>query len=277
MPNISAIVVTYYTGDELIYCIENLLLSSDINEIILVNNGNPEGFIDGIIQSFSSEKIKLIDGHGNVGFAKGCNIGATNSSSEYLLFINPDCYLNPDHSYLDLRYMIDKMEMDKSVIMASCVVRNKDGTAQRGCYRKFITPITTIFGFNKHHKMLHNNKEHYVDAVSGSFMLIKKYHFNNIGGFDESYFLHFEDMDLCMKVKLAGSKILFFPQYSVTHILSTSKVTKLFVEQHKMNSCTYYFRKFFGYGLFTSFVLFLIKFRFWIKFYIPNYTKSQIK
>lgn len=273
---VSAIVVTYYTGDELVYCIENLLLCDDVKEIILVNNGNPDGFMDSIRKNFSSDRIYIIEGHGNVGFAKACNIGSNLANNDYLLFINPDCYLitnqnRKDLGYVDLRDMIYKMESDPLALMSSCVVRNKDGSPQRGCYRKFITPKTTIFGFNMHHKIPKEHKEVYIDAISGSFMLIKKYNFNNIGKFDESYFLHFEDMDLCMKVKNAGGKILFFPQYSVTHMLSTSKVSKFFVEQHKMNSCIYYFRKFFGYGFLTNLVLNLIKIRFWIKFGLKNY------
>jgi len=88
----SIIIVSYHTGPALDLCLHSVLRQEGLAEVILVDNGNPVGVVEKITHHDS--RITLITGQGNVGFAKGCNLGAAKASGEYLLFLNPDCVLS---------------------------------------------------------------------------------------------------------------------------------------------------------------------------------------
>ncbi|MBN8827667.1 MAG: glycosyltransferase family 2 protein [Sphingobacteriia bacterium] len=260
---ISAVTITYHTGPILIDCLKNLSDNKYISEIVLLNNGNPEGFIETVPEKVNSEKLKIISGHGNIGFSKGCNLGAKHATGDYILIVNPDCIVRPD---FDFKALLDALD-DPKIMMSTCRIFNKDGTEQRGSRRNILNPYNVFYGFNLNKSPIPTDP-FYVEATSGAFMLFKKEDYNMLGGFDENYYLHVEDMDLCMKIKQIGGKIKYFPKVTIMHALSTSDAPKKFIEQHKLNGLIYYYNKYFGNNLLTPIVLFLLKIRFYLRFSI---------
>lgn len=252
---ITAIIVTYNTGNALYECVDSVKNNKFISEIILVDNGNPKGFLEKI------NNVNIITGHGNIGFGKACNLGVKNSNNEFILLINPDCIIANDFDFSD---MIKDLETE-NILCATCKIENKDGTEQKGSRRKLLTPLNLFTGFNLHKTPLPQEKC-FIEATSGAFMLFKKHDFNMLGGFDENYFLHVEDLDICMKIKQIGGKIIYYPYLNVKHYLSTSDSPKKIVEKHKLNSLRYYFIKFFGSNLLTETILILLFVRFYLKF-----------
>ncbi len=83
-------------------------------------------------------------------------------------------------------------------------------------------------------------------AISGAFMFLPREDFWNMGGFDEKYFIHVEDLDLCLRFRRAGGGIYFAPDIRVTHVGATSNATKAFIEKHKARGFVRYFHKNFG-------------------------------
>ena len=121
----SAIIVSYHTGAVLLRVIESMLKQTNLLEIILIDNNNPIETINELHKiSRDHAKLKIISGHGNIGFAKGCNLGARHAASEYLLFINPDAVLNACNS-IDI--MIKELESFPDAIMAGVKILNSDG------------------------------------------------------------------------------------------------------------------------------------------------------
>src|SRR5262245_5450663 len=94
---VSAIVVTYFTGPLLSRCLATAEADPAIDEIILVDNGNPPE-VAAALKEWAAERPgrKLLQGHGNVGFGRGCNLGATAARGAYVLFLNPDAVLHAD-------------------------------------------------------------------------------------------------------------------------------------------------------------------------------------
>jgi hypothetical protein len=84
-----------------------------------------------------------------------------------------------------------------------------------------------------------------VEAISGACLLIRRELFEKLGGWDESYFLHCEDLDLCMRVQRLGAKVLFVPDVSVSHVQGvSSRGRPVFVLWHKHRGMWLYYRKF---------------------------------
>ena len=140
---VSVIMVSYWTGPVLNAAIESVLASNQegVIELIVVNNGNPPSVIEELVRlSIADPRLILISGHGNVGFARGCNIGADHARGSYLLLLNPDCCLTPGA----IPTLLAETEALGNDWMLGCHVLNPDGSAQRGSRRALLTPCTAL-------------------------------------------------------------------------------------------------------------------------------------
>lgn len=253
---VSAIVVTFYTGDPLELCLRSLLSEPTVDEIVIVDNGNP-GEVASALRAFQADMrhVKLLQGHGNVGFAAGCNLGAKIATGRCLLFINPDVILQ--------RGAVEKMAQAGQRARSPWIVGgrlvDKKGREQRGARRELLTPWTAFVGVSglgtleRVSKVFRDVNRHRdpkpetaiaVPVVSGALMLMPRTDFETIGGFDEGYFLHVEDIDLCRRVGEAGGAVVFQPTAEALHFGSTSRESWIKVERHKADGLRHYFRKF---------------------------------
>jgi GT2 family glycosyltransferase len=135
-------------------------------------------------------------------------------------------------------------------------VLNIDGTEQRGARRGEVTPVTTLLsltrlahlrpfrGFEIHHQD-DPTPDHpiSVPTISGACFAMTRADFSAMGGFDEGYFLHVEDVDLCWRVRKSGGLVLFHPGARVVHLGSTSHTSPMKVEFWKGLGLVRYFRK----------------------------------
>ncbi len=101
-------------------------------------------------------------------------------------------------------------------------------------------------------------------AISGAFMYLPREDFWKIDGFDEGYFLHVEDLDICLRFRRAGGEIYFAPDVVATHIGATSKATKWFIEKHKARGFIRYFHKNFA-GEYPAVLLRLLDLAVWAR------------
>ncbi len=268
----SVIMVSYHTGPVLFEAISSVLAQTVPVELCLVDNGNPPD-ITAKLQSMAAvdPRIRFVTGHGNVGFSRGCNTGARAATGEQLLFLNPDSMLRPDALEKLKRHAANL----KRPFMIGARLLDEDGKDQRGCRRALLTPATAFvealhlyFLFPK--ARLNFNHEPIpqsitpIPAISGAFVFLTREDFWKIGGFDEGYFLHVEDLDLCLRFRRAGGEIYFAPDVVVTHIGGTSKATKAFIEKHKARGFIRYFHKNFG-DEYPSLVLFLLDIAVWAR------------
>ena len=281
--SVDVIIVSYHTGDVLFDCIKSIKDARNLNKIVIVNNGNPPEIEDRLLAlSQTDSNIIYITGHGNVGFAKGCNLGEDLATAEFLLFLNPDCVLD---SADILEKLADALQ-EPQYKVATCKILNSDGTIQKTCRRNLLTPLIAIseslnlYKISNCFKPLNrptNEIEHLpavspIEALSGALIFTTKQYYRDIGGLDEQYFLHVEDMDFCMKIHKQGDKIAFVRDVKVTHMLSTSSnTTNKFLEHHKARGFIIYMTKYFP--SFDNFFLrsifkSLIYLRYFIKVYL---------
>jgi len=250
----SIVMVSYHTGEVLSQAMASVLAQTENIELCLIDNGNPQAVMARIRDMTNADpRIHFVTGHGNVGFSRGCNIGARMTKGEHILFLNPDSILPPD-AIAKLKYHGAGL---RRPWMLGARLLDEHGQDQRGCRRALLTPKTAFIealhlGTLFPKVRLNFNKEPIPEritpmpAISGAFMFLPRTDFWAINGFDEDYFLHVEDMDLCLRFRRAGGEIYFAPDIAVKHIGGTSKVTKVFIEKHKTNGFIRYFHKNFG-------------------------------
>ena len=193
-------------------CIEALYKHTpkSLFEIIVVDNNSGDG-----TQSFlagRSENIRIISNRQNLGFAKACNQGAKTASGKYLLFLNNDTVPLPGW----LEEMVDSVNSDADVGIVGSKLLYPDGTIQHAGIG-FINgipdhPFRNLPGDHPEANVL---KE--VDMVTGACLLIKKELFFECKGFDEQYINGVEDIDLCVKVRLKGHKVVYNPNSTLYH------------------------------------------------------------
>ncbi len=200
------------------------------SEIIVVDNASDDDTVEFLKQNYPD--VNLIENRANVGFGKANNQGVKASSGDYLLLINPDAIV--EESTIPEMLAFTKEHPDAGA--SSCKVLNGDGTLQKTCRRGFPTPwvaFTKISGlsalfprtrlFGRYNlTYLNPDEDHEVDAIGGSFMFIPRRVFEEVGGFDEDYFMYGEDIDLCYKIKRAGYKVYYTPRTTAIHFKGES-------------------------------------------------------
>jgi GT2 family glycosyltransferase len=239
---ISVVIVNYNAGQLLTDCVKAILNSAVPVEVLISDNGSIDNSLNLLRQAITNEHVHITENKANLGFSRGNNRVLEQARGEYILFLNPDCIIQPD----TLAGLLEILESQPNIGMITPVIRNPDGTEQRGCRRKIPTPLTAITkNFNMNTEPLPDHPID-VEAISGAFMLIKRSALDQVGSWDEGYFLHCEDLDLCMRFHLAGLRIVFVPTMSVMHVKGACSTDKsLFVEWHKHKGMTRFYRKFY--------------------------------
>jgi len=253
--DISTIIVNYNAGELLRACVDSLLNCPLKIEIIVVDNASADNSLDALA---GLPNVKIVQNTANLGFAAACNQGVGHSSAPILLFLNPDCTFKPGA----LINLFEIMSKGQQVGMVGGFLVNLDDTEQPGGRRAIPTPwrsFVRAFGlsrfadrwpglfydFHLHREPLPETPIE-VEAISGACMMVRRDVMQDVGQWDEGYFLHCEDLDWCMRFRQKGWKILFVPNAKITHALGIcGKDRKLFVEWHKHKGMIRFYRKFF--------------------------------
>lgn len=251
---VSVITVVYMTGPVLFDHLDSVLTDPDVDEFVVVDNGcKPEDGRRLRAIAAREPRMLLIEGHGNVGFAKACNMAVEAAQGRWLLFLNPDALLRAG----TIRSLVRaRAERTESPVVVGARVLNPDGTEQRGGRRGEVTPVTTFMSLSHLAEKpqfadYEIHREHdpapdrpvEIPTISGACFMMTRSDYDAVGGFDTGYFLHVEDVDLCWRVRRAGGVVLYHPGAEVTHHGSTSVTEPLFVEYWKGRGLARYFRK----------------------------------
>lgn len=223
------------------------------HEIFVVDNASTDGSVGMIRQKFPD--VKLIANKENVGFGKANNQAMRLAQGKFLVILNPDTVVQED----TFSVIIEFFDKHPDAGMAGCKILNPDGSLQLACRRSFPTPwvgFTRIVGlsrifpksklFGKYNLTYLDPDETYeVEAISGSFMMVRNNVAQEVGFFDESFFMYGEDLDWCYRIKEAGWKIYYVPDTKIIHFKGESskkaridltiefyRAMRLFVEKH---------------------------------------------
>ena len=275
--NCDVIVVNYNAGALLAACVQSAL-AENARKVIIVDNGSQDDSLALVEKVQDPERIQVIRNGNNLGFSAACNIGATVSNASTLLFLNPDSVLAPG----TLQRMIEVLESDPGIGMVGGMLRNPDGTEQPGGRRQFPTPkqaFVRAFGLSRLARWFPNLfadfslHEHplptqpvAVEAISGACMLVKRKALQEVGLWDEGYFLHCEDLDWCMRFHLKGWQVVFVPDAPVIHEWGAcSGKRPFFVEWHKHRGMLRFYQKFFR-NQYSTLLWWLVVQGVWLRF-----------
>jgi GT2 family glycosyltransferase/lipopolysaccharide/colanic/teichoic acid biosynthesis glycosyltransferase len=251
-------------------------------EIFVVDNASDDGSVEMLQTKFPN--VQLTARKENLGFAKANNLALNKAKGKYFLLINPDTIVQED----TLETMMKFFEQHSEVGLATCKVMNPDGTLQLACRRSFPTPFVAfskLFGFSDMFPQsklfgkynltyLPENETREVDAVSGSFMFLRRAVFEKIGGLDEDFFMYGEDLDWCYRVQHNGWKVFYVPTTQIIHYKGES-TRRSSIDEVKIfyNSMQLFVKKHFRSSvLFLPFLQFGILLRSWLAFIGKNKT-----
>ena len=219
--DLSIIILNYNTKDLTIECIDSLVdqykqeLDNGQFEVILVDNASTDGSLEAF-KKLKTKNLKLIESKENLGFSKGCNLGAKNAAGEYLLFLNSDTEIK-DQGFVK---MLDYIKKNETVGILGGALKNENGTSQSsaGKFYNLFNLFLMLIGLERLGFLRESPKlTKKVDWVSGACLMIKRKIFEKIGGFEKELFMYGEDMELCFKAGKKGFATYFYPEITLFH------------------------------------------------------------
>jgi GT2 family glycosyltransferase len=225
----SIIIVAYNAQAYLEKCLSSVLETSGARcEVILVDNASSDGSAEVAAQKFPH--IRVIRNENNLGFGQGNNLGAQGATGQYLVFLNPDTLVEPGW----LEALITALEDNpRAGLVTSKILLLNDPERINTCGNAIhLTGLTVCRGLRQS-KDTFNQRES-VAAVSGAAFAIRRELFEQLGGFDEDFFLYMEDTDLSWRARLAGWDCLYVPESMVLHDY-TLRITPLKVFYQERN------------------------------------------
>jgi GT2 family glycosyltransferase len=240
MASVAGIIVTYYSDDLIVECVE-AALGSGVSRLIVWDN-SPEGGSLRALEEITDPRLVLLSDGSNAGFGGAINKAYTHCLGfDHVLLVNPDCFITP--KVLD--YLVEALNDESTGIVAP---RMTYETGQQGIaggpfpsiLKEFLAKlrIDEIVPASLKRKILRlfksraNSASFYdslvaggpiaVDWVSGFCMMIRSELFSRLSGFDEQYFLYFEDVDICRRAADEGFAVKLVRDVSALHLESTS-------------------------------------------------------
>lgn len=250
--DISIIIVSWRCRDKLKQNLENIFAAPDnlSKEVLVVDNNSGDGTAEMVNKNF--EQVNLIANSENLGFAKANNQAIKKASGRYILLLNPDMRVYPD----TLKNMLDWMDERPQAGVAGCHLVNEEGETVPHVRRfprwtdqlAIILKIPHVFPgvLNKHlQKDFDYHKEAEVDSIRGSFFMIKREAWRDIGDLDESFFIWFEEVDYCRRAWRSDWKVMYTPAARCVDYVGQSfaLVKKATTQRYFRDSMLTYFRK----------------------------------
>ena len=194
-------------------------------EVIVVDSGSEDNSVKMIQEEYPwVTVVDMVD----KGLSASSNFGAEKATGDYLLFLAPDAY--PRHRAV--AGMVDYMETHTGVGLATPKLYLPKGGLDHDAHRSFPTPWNSFTRLSGLYKLFPKSRifnayfmanqdldeEHEIDACVLGFMLVRKTVFDQIQGFDEDYYRHGLDLDICYRIKESGHKIMYLPEFESGHL-----------------------------------------------------------
>lgn len=222
---VTVVIVNWNAGELLGRCLRSLELAGTALpfklDVLVVDNASTDGSVDGVERA---GKVRVVRNAGNSGFGSACNQGAALATTPYLLFLNPDCELEPG----SLAAAREVLAARADVGVAGVALKGRDGHVGRSCHRfpsvwHFIgraLGLTALFPAIPDGSMRDwpHDTSRAVDHVIGAFYLVRTAEFRRLGGFDERFFVYLEDLDLSLRFRQAGLITWFLAEPASFHV-----------------------------------------------------------
>ena len=225
-PRVSVVIVSWNTRDLLRGCLASIELSPLVLETFVVDNASEDGSIEMVRAEFP--RVTVIPNGDNLGFGRANNLAFARASGEYVLLLNPDAQLEADA----LESLVGTLDNQSSTAVVGPHVVNADGSIQ-STRRRFPT-VATLFVestplqsvLSAQHSLLRDyyvldrpdDAPQRVDWLVGACLLVRRSALVQVGGFDERFFMYFEEIDWCRRFRKTGWSVVFEPPARVRHL-----------------------------------------------------------
>lgn len=250
MSKLSISIATYNNEKEVVNVLESIYKNTaDLDfEIFVIDNNSRDKTVRLIYNKYPS--VKVIEQPSNIGFGRSHNYVLNKINSKYHAVINPDITFNGNM----LKKMVDYMDANSDVAMLTPKILNLDGTIQRLPRKKPTLKYLASGRLEHHSKKFKNIRDEYtmagvdfkepteVDFCTGCFMFIKTETLKKLNGFDERFFMYFEDIDLTQRAKKYG-KTIIYPDAEVYHSWNRDSAQKIKYFCVHVSSMLKYFKK----------------------------------
>lgn len=229
---VSVVIVSYNSKGFIEKCINSVLKNlSEKGEVIVLDNFSTDKTVE--ILKKSIPKIKLLKSDENLGFAKGCNKAVKEAKGEYLFLLNPDTEMSEPIIVELIKFY--ETTVDAGIVVPKLIMLNGQSQASVrklptlwGAFKEYILGITHAYS----EYVPEGDKPQEVEMAYGAAWLIKKDLFDKLNGFNKKFFLYYEDVDFCRRLKELGKKIYYYPQVSIKHLVGATKSEQ---DKYKLN------------------------------------------
>lgn len=209
---IGVVIVTHNSKQHISTCIESVR-HEDVTNIVVVDSAST----DTTLIEVRALNVQVIVLSENKGFGHAANVGAQTMNTDYVLFINPDAYLELGA----IQNVKDLLIKSKQAGVVGIMLQDMQGNQEKQCFGKEPSLVRLITRKFQHAVALQTPFQ--TGWVSGGAMIVKKELFARIGGFDEDFFLYWEDIDVCRRVREAGYTVWLHPQARAFHARGASQ------------------------------------------------------
>ncbi|HEY3779492.1 MAG TPA: glycosyltransferase family 2 protein [Fimbriimonadaceae bacterium] len=208
MPEVTAIIVNYRTPELTKGATRSCLTEPEIEEVIVIDNGSGDDSADQLTEEFRGQRVRVMENDDNVGFATANNKGISRARTDYVFLLNSDAFVLEGA----IGTMLARLKKDPQIGIIGPEVLESDGsTVQSGNFGPFPS-LRTIFTRDQHVEDPNNP-----DWISGVCMMMNRTFAQDLQGFDDRYFMYFEDVDLCRRAREKGMKVVRDPAAKIVH------------------------------------------------------------
>lgn len=222
--SLDVVVVSYWCRDLLERCLLSLREHGvEGMRLFVIDNGSRDGTVPMVRERYP--EVELIASPDNLGFAKASNLGIRRGSAPYVLALNPDARITEGA----LCRLLERMEEQPEIGICGCGLRLENGGDDHAAKRAFPTPLGSLGHFTGLGRLkgaparlaqyrAPGVQSGRVDAVNGAFMLMRRRALDEVGLFDENFWMYMEDLDLCYRFAQAGWLTWYEPEVTVIHV-----------------------------------------------------------
>lgn len=278
---LSVIVVNYKTGSMTSRCIDSIkkIIKSVSYEIVIVDNHSCDSSIATLTRDHCD--VSIIELAENYGYGKAVNIAFKRTTGEYILVLNSDIVIENDFA----AYLINFYHQKRVGVIGIKLLKNNRFQKSFGYFPSPLLVISNEISVLRKINYRHFNryamiqdsvpKTQSVEWITGAFMFISRDNFEYLGGFDEHFFMFYEDIDLCCRCFRMGLKNYFVAEFHATHehqasIKKNDILPYHVYKAHERESAAYYIKKYYP----KYFPLFLMIYRL---IFIQRYMLLTIK
>jgi len=253
--DIVIIIVNWNTKEMLKDCLYSIMQTKGNLrlQIIVVDNASSDGSSE-MVQNLFPE-VQLINSGGNIGFARANNLAIAHSDAPFILFLNPDTLVSEN----SINSMVDFLRSNPSIGALGCKMKDDKGRVQPLGLQWFPSPLTELFNIlfvsaktiekiKKYLPYKDPDQSGYVSKLYGGCLVVRRDVLEQVGYFDERFFMYGEDVDLCKRIINGGWKLYYLSEAEVIHLVggASRKTSDQFSTLMKCESISKLMQKYYG-------------------------------